>query len=122
MLGRRQTPSTAAADYSATHIGQDIVIDGKLQGQGVLHIEGKVLGEIEHAGTVVVGEKGVVQATVRVKELVIHGRVEGKVDAERCEVLATAHVQGELKAGRITVAEGAAILGQWAVTHATPEE
>lgn len=121
MLTRRQA-STPAEDYSATHIGQDIVIDGKLQGQGVLRIEGKVVGEIDHGGTVVVGERALVQATVRVKELVVHGRVEGKIEAERCEILATAHVEGELKAGRITVAEGAVILGQWAVTHASAPE
>lgn len=103
-------------DSSATHIGQDVVIEGKLTGQGVLRIEGRVVGEIEHSGTLVIGDKGVVQATVRARELVIHGRVEGKVQSDRCEVAATAHVQGELKAARITVAEGAVILGEWSVT------
>lgn len=117
MLNRRQA-SAGGEEFSATHIGQDVVIEGTVRGQGVLRIEGKIIGDVEHSGTVVIGEKALAQATLRVKELVIHGTVEGKIHADRCEVMATARIQGELKAARITVAEGAVILGECAVSQA----
>lgn len=114
---KRSGTETTPIDSSATYIGTDVQIEGTLRGKGVLRIEGKVTGQIEHEGTVVVGTQAEVHAKVRVRELVIQGFVEGAISAERCELAETARVNGEIRAQKLSVAEGATLSGDMAANQ-----
>lgn len=71
-----------------------------------MEIAGAVDGDI--AGrTITVLESGSVHGTVGADTVVISGLVNGIVTAHRIEVLATAHVAGELCYDSLTVSHGA---------------
>lgn len=71
-----------------------------------MEIAGAVDGDI--AGrTITVLESGSVHGTVGADTVVISGEVNGIVEAHNIEVMATAHVAGELRYDSLTVIPGA---------------
>ncbi len=107
-------PTEPMVDQTATYIGSDASVEGTVRGRGLLRIEGRVAGQVEHEGTVVIGQKAEVRAKLRVKELVVQGYVEGSIHADRCEIAETARIVGDVRAQRLAVAEGASIHGDLA--------
>ena len=95
-------------DRISTFIGADASIDGAIDFKGTIRVDGKVKGKIaSNGGTVVVGEKAVVDAEVLVNVAVIMGQVNGKIDAkERIEVYPPGRVGGEIQAPVIAIEPG----------------
>lgn len=83
---------------------------GKLCFTGSLRVDGHLQGDISSDGTLVVGETGVVEATLQVAGLIVHGIVIGDVRAEeRVEVGPAGQIKGSLKTPSLKVEEGARI-------------
>src|SRR5205814_1369433 len=74
-------------------------------------------GEIESDGAVTIGESANVRGEVRTRSITIHGRIQGKIVVTgRCELKARCVLQGDLKAGRLVIEEGATFIGKSEVT------
>ena len=70
------------SDRISTFIGADASIDGNIEFKGTIRVDGAVKGKISSkSGTVVVGEKAVVNAEVFVNVAVIMGELNGTIDA-----------------------------------------
>jgi len=54
-------------------------IDGKLSFNERMRIDGEFIGEIESANQLIVGKSAVVNATIKVGELIVMGTVKGNV-------------------------------------------
>jgi cytoskeletal protein CcmA (bactofilin family) len=90
-------------------------IEGKytFNGTGTILLNGKVRGEIVTTDTLIVGEKAVVNATIRGESVVIKGEVVGNVHATaRVELKASARVFGDLEAPVVVLDEGVVFRGQ----------
>ncbi len=121
----RPSPTPAAATPAAepgrpavpagglTTIGKSVQIKGEVAGSEDLHVDGKIDGTIRADGrTVTIGQHGEVLATVQAKFVVVHGRVRGDVVAEeKAEITATGDMQGNVRAPRIVLADGARFKG-----------
>ncbi|HZP43787.1 MAG TPA: polymer-forming cytoskeletal protein [Candidatus Binatia bacterium] len=71
-------------------------------------MDARFRGEITSKDTLVIGERGVVHATVQTATLVVRGQVVGNVIASvRVELEASARVTGDIEAPVIVMAEGA---------------
>lgn len=95
------------------HIGKSISIKGDLSGDEDLVIEGDVEGRVELPNNqVTIGADGRVRADVHAQAVVVVGRVTGNVTGlERVEVQDSGVVDGDLKAPRLAVQEGAQLNG-----------
>ncbi len=95
------------------NIGKSISIQGDLTGNEDLVIEGKVKGRIELPNNqLTIGEGGNVNAELNAKTIVIVGQVTGNVNAsERLEIQSNGVVNGDVRAPRLIVHEGAVING-----------
>ena len=72
------------SDRISTFIGADASIDGNIQFKGTIRVDGAVKGKISSkSGTVVVGEKAVVNAEVFVNVAVIMGELNGTIFASQ---------------------------------------
>jgi cytoskeletal protein CcmA (bactofilin family) len=95
------------------HLSSDVEIKGTLKFQNDLVFDGKIEGEIQSNATLTVGKSANVQGEVKSKSVIIHGSVQGNIDAaERVELKATAQLIGDLRAGRIIIEDGATFVGK----------
>ncbi len=96
-----------------TVIGENVVIEGKINSQTSIRIDGKVIGEVFCAGNITIGEKGIVEADISSHELLIAGSVDGNVKAsERLEIKSTGTLTGEIKTKTFIIDEGGTFLGK----------
>ena len=100
--------STERTFFSAgTHIEGTLELDGEVKLEG--HIKGKVTG----TGVIIIGERADLQADVFAPSIVVHGMVRGQIHAsDRLELHRTAQVKGVIQAARIRIDEGAAFEGE----------
>lgn len=95
-----------------TIIGSSIVIDGEIQGEEPLTIQGTVKGKIALSQPIVVEPGATVEADIETQSVQISGRVTGNITArERVEVRADGRVVGDIKSPRIVIADGASFKG-----------
>lgn len=117
---RRDTPQPASG---TTYIGANIVIEGTLSGSEPIVIEGTVRGIVNLTGDLRVGTNARVEATVHARNVIIEGKLTGDVSADdRVELVATASVDGNIKAPKIVVAEGAKFRGSVDMGSARPRD
>jgi cytoskeletal protein CcmA (bactofilin family) len=105
-----ETPTGSA---NRNHLSSDVEIKGTLKFQNDLVFDGKIEGEIQSNATLTVGKSAHVQGELKSKSFIIHGSVQGNIDAaERVELKATAQLVGDLRAGRIIIEDGATFVGK----------
>jgi len=103
---KSKEPSRSSSDLTA-FIDEGSEIEGKYTFKGTVMLNGKFSGEINSSDSLIIGEKGVVNATVRAGVVLINGEVIGNVFAtERVELRGTARVYGDVEAPVIVVDEG----------------
>jgi cytoskeletal protein CcmA (bactofilin family) len=105
------------SDRISTFIGADASIDGNIDFKGTIRVDGSVQGKItSESGTVVVGEKAVVNAEVNVKVAVIMGELNGTVEArERIEVYSPGRLGGDIQAPVLSIEPGGVFNGRCAM-------
>jgi cytoskeletal protein CcmA (bactofilin family) len=101
------------ADLISTFIGTDASIDGNIEFNGTIRVDGRVKGRISsNGGTIIVGEKAVVNAEVFVGVAVIMGEVNGTIDAkERIEVFPPGRIGGDIQTPVISIEPGGSLNG-----------
>lgn len=116
MLGKAKStksePLTSAKPFSVagmTIVGQQISVEGTIRGKEDLVIDGLMKGTIVlHDHHLTIGPSGQVDADIEARGVTISGRVSGNI---RCfgkiEITREAEFNGEIKAKRIAVEDGA---------------
>jgi cytoskeletal protein CcmA (bactofilin family) len=105
--------SSGSAGGLTAFIDQGSEFEGKLSFRDTVRIDGRFRGEISSENTLIVGESGEIDATIRSNTVAISGTVTGAVHAARKVVLhKTARVQGDIETPSIAIEEGAQLNGQ----------
>lgn len=93
-------------------VAKDLTIAGDLQAEGVIRIEGRVVGNVHAADQVLISDGGIVEGDVITREAVVAGRVHGCIHGEeRVELQATAVVHGDITTRRLLIQEGGLVNG-----------
>jgi cytoskeletal protein CcmA (bactofilin family) len=118
MRPESQTPATGAPARAVSAgqpavIGPSIRIEGDLQGEEDLVIEGEVHGTVNLRGNALtIGSKGQVKADVYAHSIRVEGHMEGDLfAAERAVITKTANVRGNITAPRVNLEDGARFRG-----------
>ncbi len=117
-----ETPRPAAAPAPAGHrapaevktavIGPNIRIQGELSGDEDLVVEGRVEGKISVTKGLRIGPQAQVNAEVKAHHVTIAGRIVGNVTAaDKVEILPSGILEGNIRAPKIAIAEGAQFKG-----------
>ena len=119
--GKSGSAAPPLSGRASACISQGIKIKGELTGSEDLFIDGIVDGKIQLANSVLtVGPNATVKAEITSRELVLRGRTEGRLTAaERIQIWNTARVQGDMKAERVSIEEGAEVRGKLEIGKAT---
>jgi len=129
-VGYREEPRTSTLTdqpkHMAEHSGKDVLssdveIKGSIKFQKELLIDGKVEGEINSDGVLTIGENADIRGEIKTKSITVYGKVQGNITvAERCELKSRCTLQGDLKAARLVIEEGATFIGKSEVTTGGP--
>ena len=98
-------------------LSADVEIKGSIKFTNDLTIDGKVEGEINSAGTLTIGENAEIKGEIKTKSVTVLGKVNGNITVEeRCELKGHAVLNGDLKAARLVIEDGATFVGKSEVT------
>jgi cytoskeletal protein CcmA (bactofilin family) len=102
-----------AHDAKESLIAANLVIEGKIDGAGDVRIAGRFKGDVHVQGNLTIEDGAKLTGGIRANTVVIGGELEGNIDdAARVEVLATGIINGDVKAGSLTVAAGSRMRGR----------
>jgi cytoskeletal protein CcmA (bactofilin family) len=107
-------PAPIISPRAAACISQGIKIKGEVHGTEDLFIDGQIEGKLDlGAASLTVGPNGSVKADITAREVIVRGRVNGKIiGRERVQVWKTGEVSGEVTCERISIEDGGAIHGK----------
>ena len=111
-------PAAAAAsqprgDAKESLLAAGLTIEGKIEGTGHVRIAGNFKGDVHVQGNLTIEAGAKVTGGVRANTVVVGGELEGNIDAaSRVELLQTGVLNGDLKAGSLTVAAGSRMRGR----------
>ena len=92
----------------STVIGKDSYFQGTIGGAGNFIVHGKVEGDCDIEGTVVIAESGHWAGNISAACVLIAGNVDGDVMAkEKMEIISTARIKGKITSAVLAIAEGA---------------
>ena len=94
-------------------VAAGLAIEGKIEGSGHVRIAGRFTGDVQVQGNLTIEPGAKVTGGVRAATVTIGGELEGNIEgASRVELLSSGILNGDLKAGSLTVAAGSKMRGQ----------
>src|SRR5262249_20154183 len=89
-------------------IGRSMTVKGEVHSREELYIDGEVQGSIELQHRLTIGPNGKIRATVKAREVVVHGTIQGNVQAsEKIILREKASLVGDIKTAGIVIEDGA---------------
>ncbi len=106
---------------SAT-IGKAVKIIGQIHSKEDLYVDGDVEGTVEAPDNrLTIGPNGSVHATVKAREVVALGSIQGNVEAaDRIEIKKEAKLVGDIRTARIVIEDGAYFKGSIDIVKPEP--
>ncbi len=99
-------PAAPKAKPAASVLSSDITILGNVRSSGDIQVEGNVEGDIR-AQVLIVGEGATVKGEVIADEVVVHGRVVGRLRGLKVRLSASARCEGDIVHKTIAIESGA---------------
>jgi cytoskeletal protein CcmA (bactofilin family) len=108
---RKPAQTTGGGEMAV--IGRSIRIDGDLQGEEDLRIEGRVTGTIKLVNnSLTIGKEGEIHADVYARAITVDGVMEGDLyGSEQVAIRRNARVKGNVTAPRVSLEDGAHFKG-----------
>ncbi len=93
-----------------SYIGRDMVMEGQINCEGELHIDGSFRGTVR-ARVCVVDLHGVIHGDVSGEVIHVRGRVIGPIQGSKVYIHAGAHVEGDIFQDSVSIENGAYVYG-----------
>ncbi|MCH5052053.1 bactofilin family protein [Pectobacterium aquaticum] len=95
-----------------TFISQGARMTGSLAVDGNITVEGRVEGDVQCDNTIKVEHTGQVNGEMKSQQIVINGRVEGRIAASVVAILAQGTVFGDIFTDELSIEKGGVFTGQ----------
>jgi cytoskeletal protein CcmA (bactofilin family) len=106
-------PQPQRSEARESHISADLTIEGKIVGTGHIRIAGRFKGDVQVDGNVSLESGARLEGHVKASVVSVGGELIGNIEnAKRVELLETGVINGDVKAGSLTVAAGSRMRGQ----------
>ena len=110
---RRPVKEAQRLDMKESVLASDLTIEGKIIGSGHVRIAGRFKGDVQVEGNVTLDTGAHLEGQVKAQVVVVGGELIGNIEnAKRVELLEGGVINGDVKAGSLTVAAGSRMRGQ----------
>ncbi len=100
-------------DMKESIISADLTIEGKISGSGHVRIAGRFKGDVQVDGNLSLDAGARLEGHVKASIVSVGGELIGNIEnAKRVDLLETGVINGDVKAGALTVAAGSRMRGQ----------
>ena len=100
-------------DIKESYMSSDLTIEGKIVGTGHIRIAGRFKGDVQVDGNVSLDSGARLEGQVKAHVVSVGGELIGNIEnAKRVDLLETGVINGDVKAGSLTVAAGSRMRGQ----------
>jgi cytoskeletal protein CcmA (bactofilin family) len=99
-------PVAPKAKPAPSVLSSDLTIIGNVKSSGDIQVEGTVEGDVR-AQMLIVGESATVKGEVMAEEVVVHGRVVGRLRGLKVRLSASARCEGDIVHKTIAIESGA---------------
>ena len=108
-----QRNQTASSQNETTYFGKNLMIKGKVSGNGNVIILGGLDGEFNLRGRVKIAQPAKIKGEVKADVISVNGNVKGKLSAlQRLHLDQTARIEGQITTPKLSIAEGASFNGE----------
>lgn len=97
---------------SKTVLAEGCRINGNLFVITTTRIDGEVKGDIKGESNITVGPNGSIEGNINLPDVIVFGKVQGNIKAERLELRRGSIVNGNLKVSTVTTEYGAVFNGK----------
>jgi len=104
-------PQARKAPKMASLIANDITIEGNVIGDGELHVDGVIRGDVR-VPRLSVGESGQIEGSVQAEAVEARGRIIGAITAKQVKLLGSSFVDGDITHEQLTMETGAHFQGR----------
>ncbi|MCI9120390.1 MAG: polymer-forming cytoskeletal protein [Oscillibacter sp.] len=112
-------PDLPPDSHSNTVIAKDVLVTGKVSGEGVVQIDGTVEGEVILKGYVSITATGKVKGPVEADVIRIAGRVEGSVlSHDHVQLERTGTIEGDVTTVSFVIENGGCLNGRTTMVQA----
>ena len=110
---KTKTPMNETHLGSTTIIGVGTVINGNIESNNDIRIDGSLIGNISSKTKILIGTEGSVTGDIKCQQADIAGKVTGKLKvAELLQLNDNANVKGDIYAGKLQIDPSATFNGQ----------
>ena len=108
---------------NAATIGKSVRIVGQIFAKEDLYVDGDVEGTIESQDNkITIGPNGRVQASIRARDVIILGQVQGNVEtSDKVDIRKDAKLVGDITTARISIEDGALFKGSIDIKKPEPK-
>lgn len=99
-------PAVPRAKPAPSVLSSDLIVTGNIKTTGDIQVEAQVEGDIR-ANMLTVGEKATIKGEIVADDIVINGRVVGRVRGLKVRLTSTARVEGDIIHKTIAIESGA---------------
>jgi len=110
-LAAAPAPAPRKAPKTASLIADDITIEGNIVGDGELHVDGVIRGDVR-VPRLSVGETGHIEGSVQAEAVETRGRIVGAIVAKQVKLMGTCYVDGDITHEQLTMETGAFFQGR----------
>ena len=110
----------ATSPRGSAALGKNVTVKGQIFAREDLTIDGEVEGTVEcQEHRLTIGPNARVQAGLKAREIIIHGSIQGNVDAtDKIDIKKEAKLVGDIKTSRIVIEDGAYFKGSIDISKA----
>ena len=110
-LNRTKPAAVGTGARPLSSFGSGLLIEGNITGNGDLHLDGTVRGDVK-VGHLIVGESGNIEGKVEAETIEVRGRVVGSITGKQIKLQATAYVEGDITHDQLAIDVGAFFQGR----------
>lgn len=102
---------TRKAPSVASLISENLTVEGGISGEGELHIDGIVRGDVR-IGKLTIGDTGHVEGSIFAEAVEARGRVIGAITAKQVRLYGTCYIDGDITHEQLAMETGAFFQGR----------
>ena len=112
-VDKPQHIQTAVSQNETSYFGKNLMIKGRISGNGNVIILGGLDGEFDLRGRVKIAQPAKIKGEVKADVISVNGNVHGKLAAQqRLHLDQTARIEGQIITPKLSIAEGATFNGK----------